>query len=172
MTKTALLVIDVQRIYMEPDPMVTRDGDDLIEKCSGLIEEARSHGVPVLFVRHLGDDSPEDEVSTDIHPALGRRDGEPVITKRFGSAFFRTDLKTRIEELGATRLVLCGLATFGCVNATVLCAVCKGYDVVVAEDAHGNPDSGPDKAAEVIDYFNRSWQRAGATLVRAADARF
>jgi hypothetical protein len=32
---TALLVIDMQTLYMEPTPMVTIDGDDLLAKCGG-----------------------------------------------------------------------------------------------------------------------------------------
>ena len=48
--KRALIVIDVQRAYMEPEPMVTSHGNDLIEKCRGLIDKARSGSVPVVFV--------------------------------------------------------------------------------------------------------------------------
>ena len=172
MAATALMVIDVQRVYMEPEPMLTRDGDDLIDKCRRLIEQARSHGIPVLFVRHIDDEDAVDESLTDIHPSLGRRGDEAVVTKRFGSAFFQTDLEQRLRDIGAQRLVVCGLATFGCVNATVMCAVCKEYDVVVVEDAHGNPANGPYSAAEVIEHFNRTWKRAGATLVSSTDVRF
>jgi nicotinamidase-related amidase len=48
--KTALMLIDVQRIYMEPESMVTSDSDDLIEKCNGLIAKTRGAGVPVVYV--------------------------------------------------------------------------------------------------------------------------
>ena len=79
--KQALLVIDVQRVYMEPEPMVTCDGDDLIAKCSRLIRTARAAGVPVVFVQHLSDDQPDDPVLIGVHPELGRAEGEPIIQK-------------------------------------------------------------------------------------------
>jgi nicotinamidase-related amidase len=170
--RTALLVIDVQRIYMEPKPMVTSDGNDLIDKCNGLIGKARVAGVPVVFVQHRSDDQPDDPELIGVHPELAPRAGESVIQKRFGSAFFNTDMEKTLIKLGAKALYVCGLATFGCVNATVMCAVCKGYDTVVVRDAHGAPDYPDSSAAEVIEHFNGAWERAGARLVLAGEVTF
>jgi nicotinamidase-related amidase len=166
------MVIDVQRIYMEPDPMVTSDGDDLIEKCRGLIEKARAAGVSVVFVQHLSDDQPDDPALIGIHPKLAPAPGEPIIQKRFGSAFFQTELASTLEALGSKTLYMSGLATFGCVNATVMCAVCKGYNTIVVKDAHGAQGFPDLTAAQVIEHFNGAWERAGASLVSAADVAF
>jgi len=170
--KRALLVIDVQRIYMEPQPMVTSDGDDLIDKCRGLIAKARVARVPVVYVEHRSDDQPDDPDLVVTHPKLGRPSEEPVIEKRFGSAFFQTTLEARLKTLRAKTLYISGLATFGCVNATVMCAVCKGYDTVVVKDAHGAQAFPDSTAAQVIDHFNAAWERAGARLMQATDVRF
>jgi hypothetical protein len=124
----ALMVIDVQCVYMEPEPMVTSDGDNLIDKCNGLIEKARAAGVPVVYVQHMGDDRPDDPELIGVHPELAPRAGEPVIQKRFGSAFFKTDLGETLRDLGAETLYVCGLATFGCVNATVMCRLHRVRD--------------------------------------------
>jgi nicotinamidase-related amidase len=168
----ALMVIDVQRVYMEPEPMVTSGGDDLIEKCAGLIDKARSAGVPIVYVQHRSDDQPDDPELIGVHPKLAPKTGEPVIQKRFGSAFFKTDLERTLADLGAKTLYVCGLATFGCVNATVMCAVCMGYDTVVVKDAHGAQDFPDSTAAQVIEHFNAAWERAGARLTRATDVSF
>ena len=168
----ALMVIDVQRVYMEPEPMVTSDGDDLIEKCRGLIEKARTAGVPVVYVQHLSDDQPDDPEVIGVHPELGRRADEPIVQKRFGSAFFKTDLEKTLASLGTKTLYVCGLATFGCVNATVMCAVCMGYETIVVKDAHGAQDFADSTAAQVIEHFNAAWERAGANLIRAVDVAF
>lgn len=168
----ALLVIDVQRAYMEPTPMVTIDGDDLLPKCNRLISAARAAKVPVIYVRHLAPDSPTDESLTCVHPAIAPQPGDPVVDKSFGSAFLKTELEEHLDRLGARRLVMCGLATFGCVNHTVLCALCKGYDVTVASDAHATPQGGPYAPAEVIREFSSDWKRAGARLVPTAEISF
>ena len=168
----ALLVIDVQRVYMEPEPMVTSDGDDLIEKCRGLIDKARAADVPVVYVQHRSDDQPDDPDLIGVHPVLEPLSGEPVIQKRFGSAFFKTDLEKTLADLGARTLYVCGLATFGCINATVICAVCKEYETIVVKDAHGAQDFPDSTAAQVIEHFNGAWERAGASLIRAKDVAF
>ena len=167
-----LMVIDVQRIYMEPEPMVTSDGDDLIEKCRGLIARAREAGVPVVFVQHLSDDQPDDPDLIAVHPELAPATGEPIVQKRFGSAFFQTDLEAVLGEFEAETLYMSGLATFGCVNATVMCAVCKGYQTIVVKDAHGAQGFPDSTAAQVIEHFNAAWERAGAKLIGAADVAF
>ena len=170
--RTALLVIDVQRIYMEPDPMITVDGDDLIPKCNDLIGRARAAGVPVVYVRHHDKNHPDDEALVGIHPEIAPAPGEPVVVKTFGSAFLKTDLSSILEDLEAKRLVICGLATFGCVNATVTCASCKEYDVVVAANAHGTVASSGSSPEEIFDYFHDAWERLGATLMPAEQVVF
>jgi len=170
--KKALLVIDVQRIYMEPLPMVTSDGDDLIEKCRSLIGKAREAGVPVVFIRHRSDDQPKDEALVGVHSDLEPAPGDPIIEKRFGSAFFRTKLEQTLSHLGVDALCVCGLATYGCVNATVMCAVCHDFEVTVVRDAHGAQDLGDTKARDIIAVFNGTWERAGARLAAEKDVRF
>ena len=83
-----------------------------------------------------------------------------------------TALEGILRRLSAQTLYVCGLATFGCLNATVMCALCKGYDVTVVCDAHGAQPFGEVSAAELIAQFESTWADAGAGLVRASDVRF
>jgi len=157
---------------MEPDPMVTVDGDDLIPKCRGLIDSARQSGVPVVYVQHISESQPDDPELVAIHIDIAPADGDPIIQKHFGSAFFRTELESTLRGLDTKTLYVCGLATFGCVNATVMCALCKDYDVRVVRDAHGSTSFPDTPATEMIETFNATWERTGATLVRAEDVDF
>lgn len=168
----ALLVIDVQRVYMEPEAMVTSDGDDLIPKCRGLVARAHEADVPVIFVQHISDDQPDDPDLIAVHPDLAPTRSEAVIQKHFGSAFFQTSLKSMLTKLNAKTLYICGLATFGCVNATVLCALCKNYDVRIVRNAHGSRSYGDTSATRMIEIFNATWEEAGATLIQAEDVDF
>ncbi|MDD5264892.1 MAG: isochorismatase family protein [Candidatus Bipolaricaulis sp.] len=171
-SKSALLVVDVQREYMEPEPFVTCDGDDLVAKCRTLIDAARAASVPVVYVQHLDNVPPADPAAANICPEIAPRAGEPVVQKRSPSAFFRTDLERTLKQLGVKTLYACGLATFGCLNATVMCALCKGYDVTVIHDAHGAQALGETSAAQVIAQFEGAWTAAGARLLSAADVNF
>lgn len=53
-----------------------------------------------------------------------------------------------------------------------MCAVCKGYDVVVVKDAHGAQGLPNSPAKDVIEHFNRAWERAGARLMKEKDITF
>ena len=164
----ALLVIDVQVKYMEPEPMVTSDGPDLLDKCGGLIDAARGSGIPVIYIQHVDPDAPPDPELIAIHPQIAPQDDEPIVQKTFGSAFMKTELEDVLKKRGLGKLFMCGLATFGCMNHTVLCAVCRGYAVAVASDAHGTtPEAGP--VDEQMAHFNRMWERVGATLLKAKE---
>jgi nicotinamidase-related amidase len=76
--------------------------------------------------------------------------------------------QSRARSGGDGHLILCALATNGCVNADAIHARALGYDVTVIEDAHGTTDgcSGK-KAAEIIPLFGGEWRRVGVRLVKA-----
>lgn len=46
-----------------------------------------------------------------------------------------------MEQLGIGRLVICGLQTEFCIDATVRAALSHGYDVTLAADAHTTGDA-------------------------------
>jgi len=102
----ALKEIEVQRVCKEPAPMVTSDGNDLIEKRSGLISEDRAAGVPVVYVQHRSEDQLDDPDLVGVHPRLARKATDPIVEKRFGIAFFRTTMEARLSDLGLK--TLCG----------------------------------------------------------------
>jgi nicotinamidase-related amidase len=170
--ESALLVIDVQREYMEPAPFLTCDGNDLIAKCRRLIESARTAGVPVVFVRHVDKVPPADPALAEICSDIAPRETDIVVEKRSPSAFLHTDLEDVLRRLSVRTLYVCGLATYGCLNATVVCAVCKGYDVTVARDAHGAQSLGNVSAAQLIAQFESAWVDAGARLALSRDIAF
>ncbi|ORY11335.1 N-carbamoylsarcosine amidase [Clohesyomyces aquaticus] len=71
-------------------------------------------------------------------PGLEPKDGEMVIPKRYPSAFFATDLNTRLQLRGVDTLVVCGVSTSGCVRASTLEAMCLGYRPMVVSEACGD----------------------------------
>ncbi|KAJ7463538.1 Isochorismatase-like protein [Mycena latifolia] len=64
--------------------------------------------------------------------------GEVIISKKYPSAFFGTDLSTRLHVLGVDTLVVCGVSTSGCVRASVLDAMQHGYRPMVVGEACGD----------------------------------
>lgn len=71
-------------------------------------------------------------------PGLEPRAGEIVIPKRYPSAFFATDLNTRLQVNGVDTIVVCGVSTSGCVRASTLDAMCLGFRPMVVGEACGD----------------------------------
>jgi len=171
----ALLVVDVQPVWLDGNDFRTIDGDDLVAKCRGLIEQAREAGVPVVHVRHFDeDDFPEGTATEakDIHPELKPLPGEPVVDKQFGSAFLETNLEDVLTSNDIDHLVVCGLSSYGCVQATILYAKLYGYEVSVVGNAHAGPNMESFPTTKGLPIFERAWERGGIRILGPDDARF
>lgn len=131
----ALIVIDVQQALVDAHPS---NEEHFLVALTSLIDAARRAGVPVLHVRHDG--GPGDELEHGAegwreHPVVAPRADEAVIDKRFNSAFRQTDLHKHLQALSARRLVLCGMQTEFCVDASVKVAFELDYEVTVPREA-------------------------------------
>ncbi|MFI9817698.1 isochorismatase family protein [Saccharothrix variisporea] len=178
--RAALVVVDVQEMLV---PLVWR-GEELVERIAVLVRRARDHGVPVVALRQVGPaGSAFDPASpgTRLSPGLGLGPSDVVIHKTATDAFYGTDLAARLAESTVDTIVLAGLATDYCVDATARSTLSHGLDVVLVGDAHspaveGDPAAGL-TAEQVIAHHNRVLGTAihpGGTLrvVPAADVTF
>ena len=75
----------------------------------------------------------------DWLPGLEPAGDDVVITKRYPSAFFATNLASSLELYNIDALVICGVSTSGCVRATALDAMCLGFRPMVGVARLGNP---------------------------------
>ena len=82
-------------------------------------------------------------------PAIPPLEREIVIVRNAASAFVDADLEARLEQLGATTLVLCGVLAAHGLEATARHAADLGYQVFVVADAC--------QAADTIDLRGRVW---------------
>ena len=60
--------------------------------------------------------------------------GDYVVVKRRMNAFYNTDLETLLRGLWRSTLLICGVITNFCVEATVRGAVDRDFDAIVLED--------------------------------------
>ena len=176
----ALLIVDLQEMLV---PLVWR-GEELVDRVAALAREARRNGVPVVALRQIGPSGtpfdPEDP-GTRISSRLGLEPTDVVLDKTATDAFYRTDLAALLAERDVDTVVLTGLATDYCVDATARSALSHGLDVVLVSDGHspaadGDPEAGL-TAEQVVDRHNRILSTAvhpgGAVrLVPAAEVVF
>ena len=169
----ALLVIDVQQAMF--NTMQPYRGAEVVARIGELLARAREAGAPVFFIQHdggPGDDFGRDSPGFPFHPAVAPRPGEPVTVKRRNSGFYQTDLEAKLRAACIDALVICGLQTEYCVDATVRSAFERDLRVTIAADAHSTFDSELLPAATIIAHTQHIWNGRYARLKAAAEIQF
>ena len=166
-----LIVIDMQKALMD-DELYNRDG--LLKNVAALIAAARTNGVEVIYVQHdagpgtgfsVGDEA--FEIADEVTPQAG----EKVFVKTINSCFGNKEFTAYLEAVKDETLMIVGLQTNFCIDATVKSAFERGYDVIVPEGAHSTFDN-PYMTGETTCayYFNEVWPGLFADCVSLDEA--
>ena len=143
--KQALLLIDIQNDYFEggANPLVGSYPASLKAKC--ILEEFREKALPVIHIQHLSSRSgstfcipgtPGAEIHSNVKPI----NGEKVITKNFPNSFRETELLDYLQTNEITDLVVCGMMTHMCVDATVRAAKDYGFNCMLIGEGCATKD--------------------------------
>jgi nicotinamidase-related amidase len=172
----ALIVVDIQggdgTVAAEGIPMDHPGRADRFARQLRLIETAREHDVPVVFIQEVhkpslvdigreldGAEGPhciEGDPSTELAAGIEPRPGEFLIRKRRYSAFFATELDLVLRSYGTRTVVLIGGLTDVCIHYTAVDAHQHDYHVRVVADAVGGSSERAHAAAlEAIEYLQR-----------------
>jgi nicotinamidase-related amidase len=140
MSDTALLIIDIQNDYFPGGKMELEGADAAGRRAAEALAAFRAKKLPVFHVRHLslrpgaGFFVPGTE-GAEIHASARPAADEPVVEKNFPNSFRATDLKDRLDRAGIKQLVVAGMMTHMCVDASVRQAFDLGYRVTLLADA-------------------------------------
>jgi nicotinamidase-related amidase len=170
-TATALLVIDVQNGVI--GAAVHRD--EVVERIRGLVERARSEGVPVVWIQHSDEHIAEGEDVWRIVPELTPDDTEALVPKHYADAFEDTRLEAVLGDAAVGRIVVTGSQTDECIRSTIHGGLVRGYDVTLVGDAHTTEDLsewGAPPPDLVIAHTNLYWanHRAPGRTAEVVDA--
>jgi nicotinamidase-related amidase len=151
---TAFLVIDMQVGLV---PLVWR-GEELVDRIATLVTAARAWDVPVIAVQQTGPPLAEGTPDWQLSPRLGVRDTDPRIKKLATDSFFRSDLADLLATRAVDTVVITGLATDYCIDATARSALSHGLNVILVSDGHtpaadGDPTTGL-TPQQVVDHHN------------------
>ena len=140
MTDTALIIIDIQNDYFPGGAMELEGADAAGAKAGAALKHFRSRGSPVFHVRHLSVRPGSTfflpgTKGADIHAAVAPQANETVIEKNFPNSFRATKLQDELQGLGVKNLVVAGMMTHMCVDASVRHAADLGYKITLLGDA-------------------------------------
>ena len=146
--------MDLMRGFTDPACPLGTDCPSVIEANAKLLAFFRERGLPAFFTAVAYRQADQARVFrsrinalnvlrpgspwVEIDPRLAPRPEEPVIEKRWASAFFGTDLDQRLKRARADSLVVTGLTTSGCVRATAVDGLQHDYLVAVPREAVGD----------------------------------
>lgn len=144
-SKKALLLIDIQNDYFENGRNPLVDSSAAASKATSLIRYFRMNHLPVIHVRHISckPDATfflQGTIGAEIYHGLAPMENEPVIIKHFPNSFYRTELHELLQTMEVQELVICGMMTHMCIDATTRAAKDLGYHCIVAHDACATKD--------------------------------
>lgn len=158
---TALVVIDLQNDVVAQ----AYRRDEVLGKVRALVDRARQSRVPVVWVRHGDDELQVGSLAWQIVPELAPAPGEAIVEKSYRDAFEATEMEQVLARLGVGKLIVAGAQTDMCVRSTLHGAFSRGYDAVLAGDAHTTVDMthlGAPAPREVINHTNMYWRNQRA----------
>ena len=166
-----LIVVDMQKALMD-DELYNRTG--LTENLVKLIGAARENHIEVIYVQHdagpdtgfsVGDE--DFEIADEVAP----REEEKTFVKKISSCFGNTDFAAYLEEAKEDTLMIVGLQTNFCIDATVKSAFERGYRVIIPEGTNSTFDN-PYMSGETTCayYFNEVWPDLFAECVSLDEA--
>jgi biuret amidohydrolase len=155
--KTALLLIDAQQEYFDPEqPLYTPNAETIRENLKELRNAADASGMKVVVVRHvhkadgsdvgrMGDFDPtpvfeEGTHGVEVIADLAPRETDTVIDKTRYSAFVNTRLHDVLVADGIDTIIVSGLMTNYCSVTTARHAHDLDYKVIFVSDANAGPD--------------------------------
>jgi len=158
--RPAVIVVDLQHGFTKPEfqmgqsPHVQR----AVENTAALLKEARRGRIPVATC-NVAWGSARDMGYWKIGPLYsGWLHGEPAtrmderihdpaydfhFTKSAPSMFFGTPLITFLTKACIDTVIVTGVATSGCVRATIVDSFSHGYRTMVPEECCGDMEEGP-----------------------------
>jgi len=171
--KEAIIVVDMLNDFVYGKLACDR-GLTIIPNLQKLIEAARKHGRPVIFVNdaHLpsdpemklwGEHAMKGTKEAEVIPELQPVPQDYVLEKRNYSSFFETGLELLLRTLNVDTVIITGLHTHMCCRHTAADAFMRGFNVIGAEDCL-NAFTEEDHRAG-IDYFKNVY----AARIAASD---
>jgi ureidoacrylate peracid hydrolase len=160
--ETALLVIDMKNDVLDEKGKLSKLGvwkfakeSKMIEKTKKVINFARKIHIPVIYVmmvirqdhaeilegsdfgRRIKADNFPFEKGTwgaEMVEELKPTPEDYIVEKKRFSAFYNTELETLLRSMDKRTLLICGVVTNMCIEATVWSAVDRDFNVIILSD--------------------------------------
>lgn len=166
-----LIVIDVQKGITDER---LYDFDGFIRNVTNIIDAARKNNVEVIYVQH--DDGPGTGFSFgdkdfEIADQVAPKENEKIFIKTINSCFGNNDLAKYLRESREKDLMIVGLQTNFCIDASVKSAFERGYKVIIPKGTNSTFDNDYMDRETTYKYYNdMMWPERFASCISVDDA--
>jgi len=161
--RPALLIVDFINGFTDPTSPLGGDFSSQLDATNKLLTAFRRAALPIaytvieyepgfrdagVFIQKVPSlavllrGSPMCAVDDRIAP----RPGEYIVSKKYASSFFGTNLDTHFRTHGVDTCVIVGCTTSGCVRASAIDSLQYGYRTIVVREGCGDRAEGPHEA--------------------------
>lgn len=166
-----LLVVDTQKLITNDKLYQFEAFEERVKK---LIKCARQKGVEVIFVRHddgAGHALTKGTDGFEIYEGFRPNSGERVFDKTVNSAFKETGLLEYLRDKKEHTVMVVGLQTDYCMDATIKCGFEHGFNMIVPANTNSTFDNEFMSAEMTYKYYNEfMWKGRYAECISFEEA--
>ncbi|ASG24958.1 cysteine hydrolase family protein [Nitrospirillum viridazoti] len=173
-SSSALIVLDMQ-VGLVHGPVPPHGGAGVVVRIQDMADRARKAGGMVVLVQHDGPEGSRaapGSADWQLVEQLAPQAGDLVVRKSRPSVFAGTELAALLRDHGIGRVVLSGMKTEYCVDASCRAARDLGFEAVLAGDAHTTIDTPALAAGAIIHHHNLTLGGPFAQVMAAAAVGF
>lgn len=135
-----LILVDIQNDYFPHGNMELEGSEQAGQVAGRLLDFFRTRGLPVFHIQHIATHPGAtfflpDTTGAEIHQSVKPIEGETIIQKHFPNSFRETNLLQHLQRENVRRVVIAGMQTHMCVDATTRAAADYGFACLIAHDA-------------------------------------
>lgn len=166
-----LLVVDTQKLITNNNLYHFETFKANIQR---IIYKARVNGIEVVYVRH--DDGEKNELTKgnegfEIYDPFKPLQGEKIFDKEVNSAFKDTGLLEYLTEKGEKDIIIVGLQTDYCIDATIKCGFEHRFHMIVPAHTNTTVDNSFMTGEQSYTYYNEHmWPRRYAECITLEEA--
>lgn len=145
MSNTALILVDIQNDYFTGGKMELHEPEKAAKNARAILDYFREKNLPLFHIQHIfeNDQAPFFAAGTkgaSIHQSVTPLENETVIVKQLPNSFLHTSLEDELKRNKIEHVVIVGMMSHMCIDATSRAAVDLGFRCTVIEDACTCPD--------------------------------
>lgn len=166
-----LLVVDTQKLITNEK---LYKFEEFKSNIKNLISTARENGIEVIFVRHddgVGNELTKGKPGYEIFEEFQPTNKEVIFDKTVNSSFKATGLLEYLRQKDETEIIIVGLQTDYCIDATIKAGFEHGFKMIVPAYANSTFDNQYMSAEQTYNYYNKfMWNKRYAECVSMKEA--